>query len=120
MDYMGSNEYWFPCPVCGALREVSKTKARKPYVNCAECGVQLFVRSEVGMRRFAAKVRDKGGKPAPVAQEVRPRPPRPRGRPKKSAEVQERVERLEERAERLAAEKPAALTMIGNRRRRDA
>jgi len=42
----------FPCPVCGDGLEVCESKKGKPYVICNGCGVQMFVRTEPGIRRF--------------------------------------------------------------------
>lgn len=42
----------FPCPVCGEGLEVRESKKGKPYVVCNGCGVQMFVRTEPGIRRF--------------------------------------------------------------------
>ena len=42
----------FPCPVCGEGLEVLQSKKGKPYVICNGCGVQMFVRTEPGIRRF--------------------------------------------------------------------
>jgi ssDNA-binding Zn-finger/Zn-ribbon topoisomerase 1 len=42
----------FPCPLCGQGLDVRQTKKKKPYVICDPCGVQLFVRSKVGMHIF--------------------------------------------------------------------
>jgi len=42
----------FPCPVCGDGLEVRESKKGKPYVICNGCGVQMFVRTEPGIRRF--------------------------------------------------------------------
>lgn len=46
----------FPCPLCGEGLDVRESKKRKPYVICNPCGVQLFVRGEKGIRRFAQLV----------------------------------------------------------------
>ncbi len=42
----------FPCPICGEGLEVRESKKRKPYLVCDRCGVQMFVRSETGIRKF--------------------------------------------------------------------
>jgi len=41
---------FFPCPLCGERLEVRQSKKQKPYVVCDRCGVQLFVRSQSGVR----------------------------------------------------------------------
>ena len=48
----------FPCPVCGEGLQVRESKKRKPYVICNACGVQLFVRTEPGIRKFERMVAD--------------------------------------------------------------
>lgn len=48
----------FPCPLCGKGLDVRQTKKKKPYVICDGCGVQLFVRSQAGMRSFEQQVAD--------------------------------------------------------------
>jgi len=47
----GKNQY-FPCPICGEMREVSYSKRSKPYCTCNDCGVQLFIRGKIGIRKF--------------------------------------------------------------------
>ncbi len=44
----------FPCPVCGDMCRVGISKKEKPYYVCTECGVQVFIRAQDGVRRFAA------------------------------------------------------------------
>ena len=46
----------FLCPLCGEGLDVRKTKKKKPDVVCDPCGIQLFVRGEKGIRRFAELV----------------------------------------------------------------
>lgn len=48
----GKSKRLFPCPLCGEGQEVRESKRRKPYIVCNGCGVQLFVRTEPGIRRF--------------------------------------------------------------------
>lgn|ERR1700730_12166004 len=48
----------FPCPVCNEGLQVRESKKRKPYVICNGCGVQLFVRTEPGIRKFERLVSD--------------------------------------------------------------
>ncbi len=43
----------FPCPLCGTGLDVRQTKKDKPYLVCDPCGMQLFVRNETGITRFA-------------------------------------------------------------------
>jgi predicted RNA-binding Zn-ribbon protein involved in translation (DUF1610 family) len=42
----------FPCPICGEGLEVRESKRRKPYVVCNRDGVQLFIRTQPGIRKF--------------------------------------------------------------------
>ena len=42
----------FPCPVCTQPREVSVTNKDKPYLVCAPCGIQVFVRGPAGIAEF--------------------------------------------------------------------
>lgn len=42
----------FPCPICGEALQVRESKKGKPYVVCNSCGVQLFVRTAEGIRKF--------------------------------------------------------------------
>jgi transcription elongation factor Elf1 len=48
----------FPCPVCVEGLPVRESKKGKPYVICNACGVQLFVRTEPGIRKFEVLVAD--------------------------------------------------------------
>ncbi len=48
----------FPCPICGQGLQVRESKKKKPYVICNACGMQLFVRTEPGIRRFEGLVAD--------------------------------------------------------------
>lgn len=40
------------CPVCFQDREIRLSKSGRPYVLCNECGVQCFVRGDVGIRKM--------------------------------------------------------------------
>ena len=51
----------FPCPVCSEGLQVRESKKRKPYVICNACGVQLFVRTEPGIRKFERLVANAAG-----------------------------------------------------------
>ncbi len=44
----------FPCPICGLECRVRLTKKEKPYYICIDCGVQVFIRAQNGVRKFAA------------------------------------------------------------------
>jgi len=46
----------FPCPICGEGLEVRQSKRAKPYVICNRDGVQMFVRTELGIEKFKALV----------------------------------------------------------------
>jgi DNA-directed RNA polymerase subunit RPC12/RpoP len=41
---------FFPCPVCSDRLDVRESKKGKPYVVCNQCGVQMFVRNDAGIR----------------------------------------------------------------------
>jgi transcription elongation factor Elf1 len=43
---------FFPCPICKDKLLVKYTFKHKPYCICESCGVQLFVRSENGIKKF--------------------------------------------------------------------
>jgi len=51
-------EYKFPCPICRRALTVKITKNDKLYVVCNPCGVQLFVRSEEGIKKFIEILED--------------------------------------------------------------
>lgn len=53
MPHTDHSDHHFPCPVCAARLDVRTSKKRKPYVVCDPCGVQMFVRSQSGIERFA-------------------------------------------------------------------
>jgi DNA-directed RNA polymerase subunit RPC12/RpoP len=44
-----------PCPVCDEEVPVKLTHRDKPYWQCDECGVQVFVRRQEGMKRLEDK-----------------------------------------------------------------
>jgi predicted RNA-binding Zn-ribbon protein involved in translation (DUF1610 family) len=48
----------FPCPICGEGLEVRESKKEKPYVVCNRDGVQMFVRTQPGIRNFEKLVAD--------------------------------------------------------------
>lgn len=39
----------YPCAVCGEMRDLLISKKDKPYLVCNPCGVQVFIRGEVGI-----------------------------------------------------------------------
>ena len=43
---------YFQCPVCEDFLEVKTSKKNKPYLVCNDCGMQLFIRGEKGIKRF--------------------------------------------------------------------
>jgi hypothetical protein len=49
----------FPCPLCFTQCEIQSTKKDKPYLTCADCGVQLFIRYDRGIERLEALSRNK-------------------------------------------------------------
>ena len=51
-QHEGRKDQYFLCPICGEMREVSYSKRSKPYCTCNDCGVQLFIRGKIGIRRF--------------------------------------------------------------------
>ena len=42
----------FPCPICQEMREIRYDKNSKPYCTCNDCGVQLFIRGKIGIRKL--------------------------------------------------------------------
>ena len=42
----------FPCPVCGAALDIRMSRRDKPYCVCNWCGIQLFFRDKVGIRKL--------------------------------------------------------------------
>jgi DNA-directed RNA polymerase subunit RPC12/RpoP len=52
------------CICCGDELEVKRTKTEKPFVSCAPCGFQGFIRGKAGIQKFEAKYGDdwKGAK----------------------------------------------------------
>ena len=48
-----------PCPVCAGACEVKRTKKGKPYWQCDDCGVQVFVRGHAGIERMDLSVRER-------------------------------------------------------------
>lgn len=48
----------FPCSLCGEGLEVRESKRGKPYVVCNGCGMQMFVRTKEGIRKFEKLVGD--------------------------------------------------------------
>jgi len=42
----------FPCPLCKASLEIKSSKHNLPYMVCNSCGVQMFVRYELGVKRL--------------------------------------------------------------------
>lgn len=49
----------FPCPLCREPLEIRISKHNLPYVVCNSCGVQMFVRYELGVKRLEDSI--KGG-----------------------------------------------------------
>jgi len=45
-----------PCPVCGESRDLRTDKKGKPYIGCEPCGVQVFVRNQLGISLLAKKL----------------------------------------------------------------
>lgn len=92
--------FYYPCPICSTLLDVRLSKKGRPYLTCDQCGMQLFVRTDEGVRRFEKLVVTKDGRPAAEAVTYRAAPPpppkRPRGRPRKNLAIAEAVERAVE------------------------
>lgn len=42
----------FPCPVCGCGVPINLTYKGKPYCTCNDCGLQLFFRGKIGIKRL--------------------------------------------------------------------
>ena len=42
----------FPCPLCGVALPVRISQKEKPYCVCNDCGIQLFFRGKVGIKRL--------------------------------------------------------------------
>ena len=109
-----SPTFYFPCPICGTSLDVRLSKKGRPYLTCDACGMQLFVRTDEGVRRFEKLVRTEDGRPASELIAIRPAAPpapkRPRGRPRKNPAVAEAAARVNERPEL------GPLNVIGQRR----
>ncbi len=43
----------FPCPLCGELKRLQKSKKDKPYYYCDYCGVQVFIRGKLGIQKLS-------------------------------------------------------------------
>ncbi len=54
---------FFPCPlICGDRLEIRESKKGKPYIVCNTCGLQMFVRTEDGIRRFKKLIAEAAAK----------------------------------------------------------
>ncbi len=42
----------FPCPLCSVALPVRISQKEKPYCVCNDCGIQLFFRGKVGIKRL--------------------------------------------------------------------
>lgn len=42
----------FPCCICSANLEIKLSKRGKPYCTCLQCGIQIFFRGKIGIRRL--------------------------------------------------------------------
>jgi len=42
----------FPCPVCNMGLRIKISRKQKPYCMCLECGIQIFFRGQVGIKRL--------------------------------------------------------------------
>ncbi len=49
---MGCRPKEMPCPVCKENVPVKRTHRGKPYWQCDDCGVQVFVRRQEGVKRL--------------------------------------------------------------------
>ena len=49
---------YFPCPVCGELKELCISSKGKPYLTCNDCGVQLFIRGKEGIKKISKQFLD--------------------------------------------------------------
>jgi len=53
---INTEKQWFPCPICLKPLDVRTSKRNKPYVICAPCGVQMFIRERAGIAAFEGLV----------------------------------------------------------------
>lgn len=53
-DLSEALELYIRCVVCREPLEVRLTKVGKPYAQCLDCGVQIFVRGRSGIARLRA------------------------------------------------------------------
>lgn len=84
--------FYFACPLCGALLDVRRSKKGKPYVICAHCALQLFVRGAAGVERFDQLAYSADGRQKRAASAGPVSAPKlPRGRPRKNPDVASRV-----------------------------
>jgi hypothetical protein len=42
----------FPCPVCASGLDIRLSRTGKPYCVCIECGIQIFFRGKLGIKRL--------------------------------------------------------------------
>lgn len=42
----------FPCPVCASGLDIRLSRSGKPYCVCIECGIQIFFRGKLGIKRL--------------------------------------------------------------------
>ena len=47
----------FPCPVCNMALRIKISQKQKPYCMCLECGIQIFFRGQVGIKRLHEMIR---------------------------------------------------------------
>jgi hypothetical protein len=47
----------FPCPACGVSLRIRIARNQKPYCVCDGCGIQLFFRGKVAIRRLQEIIR---------------------------------------------------------------
>jgi len=52
VTFGGETKKLFPCSLCGEGLEVKESKRGKPYVVCNGCGMQMFVRTQEGIRKL--------------------------------------------------------------------
>jgi len=46
----------FPCPLCEKKLDIRISEKEKPYLVCEDCGIQLFIRKDAGIRKLKNKL----------------------------------------------------------------
>ena len=70
------------CPICGAENQELRVSVNdKPYLNCDDCGVQIFTRSAKSARCLKAKINQPEQTPVKVVAAVASSPSEPEKKP---------------------------------------